>query len=175
MLAGIIIVFFTMPYHKYPMPNFPITMSKFGNVTVFSMMLLFQFAYVMVFGKTLDWFDDPCILFGGLSILPLCSSIWRRRGVSTLFHHGGVPAQGHQLRYPALLPADVDSSAVFVNVFTNVSMKIDNWQNATLGNWVMVGYTMGLIFAVIARAENAHLEVDVLYGFLLKPSAPCVL
>ena len=53
MLAGIIIVFFTMPYHKYPMPKFPITMSKFGNVTVFSIMLC-SFAYVMVFGKTLD-------------------------------------------------------------------------------------------------------------------------
>ena len=62
MLAGIIIVFFTMPYHKYPMPKFPITMSKFGNVTVFSIMLC-SFAYVMVFGKTLDWFDDPTIRF----------------------------------------------------------------------------------------------------------------
>ena len=68
MLAGIIIVFFTMPYHKYPMPKFPITMSKFGNVTVFSIMLC-SFAYVMVFGKTLDWFDDPTIRFSSVVCL----------------------------------------------------------------------------------------------------------
>ena len=59
-----------------------------------------------------------------------------------------------------------NSSAMFVNVFTNVSMKIDNWQNATLGNWVMVGYTVGLIFAVIARAKNVHLKWMYCLGFL---------
>lgn len=82
MLAGIIIVFFTMPYHKYPMPKFPITMSKFGNVTVFSIMLC-SFAYVMVFGKTLDWFDDPTIvsLQWSVSSSPPCLSIWRRPAV----------------------------------------------------------------------------------------------
>ena len=107
MLAGIIIVFFTMPYHKYPMPKFPITMSKFGNVTVFSIMLC-SFAYVMVFGKTLDWFDDPPSVSLRWSVLslPLCSSIWRRRGVHLISSWRGVPAQGHQLRHPALLPAD---------------------------------------------------------------------
>ena len=47
---------------------------------------------------------------------------------------------------------------MFVSVFAGVGMKIDNWQNATLGNWVMVGYTVGLIFAVIARAKNVHLK-----------------
>ena len=59
-----------------------------------------------------------------------------------------------------------NSSAMFVNVFTNVGMKIDNWQNATLGNWVMVGYTVGLIFAVIARAKNVHLKWMYCLGFL---------
>ncbi len=55
---------------------------------------------------------------------------------------------------------------MFVNVFTNVSMKIDNWQNATLGNWVMVGYTVGLIFAIIARAKNVHLKWMYALGFV---------
>lgn len=66
-----------------------------------------------------------------------------------------------------------NSSAMFVNVFTNVSMKIDNWQNATLGNWVMVGYTVGLIFAVIARAKNVHLKWMYCLGFLLSEPMRC--
>lgn len=66
-----------------------------------------------------------------------------------------------------------NSSAMFVNVFTNVSMKIDNWQNATLGNWVMVGYTVGLIFAVIARAKNVHLKWMYCLGFSLSEPMRC--
>ena len=55
---------------------------------------------------------------------------------------------------------------MFVNVFTGLGMKIDNWQNATLGNWVMVGYTVGLIFAVIARGMNVHLKWMYALGFV---------
>lgn len=82
MLAGIIIVFFTMPYHKYPMPKFPITLSKFGNVTVFSIMLC-SFAYVMVsVRRSTGLMIQPSVsLRWSVLSLPLCSSIWRRRGV----------------------------------------------------------------------------------------------
>ena len=36
-----------------------------------------------------------------------------------------------------------NSSAMFVNVFTGIGMKLDNYQNATLGNWCMAGYAIG--------------------------------
>ena len=168
MLAGIIIVFFTMPYHKYPMPKFPITMSKFGNVTVFSIMLC-SFAYVMVFGKTLDWFDDPtiristvvCLIFTALFIYLEKT----RRSPYFIMEVFQLRVVNYGIMLFFLLMV-CNSSAMFVNVFTNVGMKIDNWQNATLGNWVMVGYTVGLIFAVIARAKNIHLKWMYCLGFL---------
>ncbi len=168
MLAGIIIVFFTMPYHKYPMPKFPITMSKFGNVTVFSIMLC-SFAYVMVFGKTLDWFDNPtirystvvCLIFTALFIYLEKT----RRSPYFIMEVFQLRVINYGIMLFFLLMV-CNSSAMFVNVFTNVGMKIDNWQNATLGNWVMVGYTVGLIFAVIARAKNVHLKWMYCLGFL---------
>ena len=168
MLAGIIIVFFTMPYHKYPMPKFPNTMSKFGNVTVFSIMLC-SFAYVMVFGKTLDWFDDPtirismvvCLIFTALFIYLEKT----RRSPYFIMEVFQLRVINYGIMLFFLLMV-CNSSAMFVNVFTNVGMKIDNWQNATLGNWVMVGYTVGLIFAVIARAKNVHLKWMYSLGFL---------
>jgi membrane protease YdiL (CAAX protease family) len=159
MLAGIIIVFFTMPYHEYPMPKFPITMSKFGNVTVFSIMLC-SFAYVMVFGKTLDWFDDPTIRFSSVVCLIFTALFIYLEKTRRSPYFIMEVFQLRVINYGILLfflLMVCNSSAMFVNVFTNVSMKIDNWQNATLGNWVMVGYTVGLIFAVIARRTN-HLQ-----------------
>lgn len=168
MLAGIIIVFFTMPYHKYPMPKFPITMSKFGNVTVFSIMLC-SFAYVMVFGKTLDWFDDPTICFSSVVCLIFTALFIYLEKTRRSPYFIMEVFQLRVINYGILLfflLMVCNSSAMFVNVFTNVSMKIDNWQNATLGNWVMVGYTVGLIFAVIARAKNVHLKWMYCLGFL---------
>ena len=168
MLAGIIIVFFTMPYHEYPMPKFPITMSKFGNVTVFSIMLC-SFAYVMVFGKTLDWFDDPTIRFSSVVCLIFTALFIYLEKTRRSPYFIMEVFQLRVINYGILLfflLMVCNSSAMFVNVFTNVSMKIDNWQNATLGNWVMVGYTVGLIFAVIARAKNVHLKWMYCLGFL---------
>ena len=36
----------------------------------------------------------------------------------------------------------INCSAMFVSVFTSISMKIDNFQNAMLGNYSLVGYVI---------------------------------
>ncbi len=169
MLAGIIIVFFTMPYHKYPMPKFPITMSKFGNVTVFCIMLC-SFIYIMVFGKTLDWFYDEtiriaavfCVVFTLLFIYLEKSRkspyfLLEAFSVRTIIY--GI------LLFIALM--FFNSSAMFVNVYTSLGMKIDNWQSASLGNWVMLGYFIGLVVTVYANNKGVHLKYLFALGFLL--------
>ena len=60
-LVAILIVLVTMPYHAYNNRRFPITFRKFGNVAVFSSMMTCGI-YVLVYGKTLDWFADPTIV-----------------------------------------------------------------------------------------------------------------
>ena len=67
-LLSILIIFITMPFHSYPGERFPITFSKFGNVVVFSCMVT-CFIYILVYGKTLDWFDDPTIVRAALLTL----------------------------------------------------------------------------------------------------------
>ena len=169
MLMGIIIVFFTMPYHKYPMPKFPITMSKFGNVTVFSVMLC-SFIYVMVFGKTLDWYHDDTIRLAtviGIIFTALFIYLEKSRkspyflleafSVRTIVY--GI------ILFIALM--FFNSSAMFVNVFTSIGMKIDNWQSASLGNWVMLGYFLGLVITVYANKKGVHLKYLFALGFIL--------
>ena len=169
MLMGIIIVFFTMPYHKYPMPKFPITMSKFGNITVFSVMMC-SFIYVMVFGKTLDWYHDDTIRLAtviGIIFTALFIYLEKSRkspyflleafSVRTIVY--GI------ILFVALM--FFNSSAMFVNVFTSIGMKIDNWQSASLGNWVMLGYFLGLVITVYANKKGVHLKYLFALGFIL--------
>ena len=61
----------------------------------------------------------------------------------------------------------LNSSQMFVNIFVSVGMEIDNWQNATLGNWVLVGYFIGLVLAILCSAKGFHLKWLFALGFVL--------
>lgn len=70
----------------------------------------------------------------------------------------------------------LNSSAMFVNVFTGIGMKLDNFQNATLGNWSMLGYLIGGIatiwLSVKAYTSNISLPpVSFYWGF---PPCSCI-
>ena len=60
-LEAILIIMVTMPYHSYNSRRFPINFRKFGSVAVFSAMMT-CIVYVLVYGKTLDWYSDPTIV-----------------------------------------------------------------------------------------------------------------
>ena len=60
-LAAILIIMVTMPYHSYNSRRFPINFRKFGSVAVFSAMMT-CIVYVLVYGKTLDWYSDSTIV-----------------------------------------------------------------------------------------------------------------
>lgn len=60
-LCAILIIFITMPYHSYTGRRFPVNFRKFGSVSVFSAMMV-CIIYVLVYGKTLDWYSDPTII-----------------------------------------------------------------------------------------------------------------
>ena len=168
-LLSILIIFITMPFHSYPGERFPITFSKFGNVVVFSCMVT-CFIYILVYGKTLDWFDDPTIvraalltlLFGAIFIY-LESSRRSPYFLMDLFKLRTIN-MGVIL---FLLLMILNSSAIFVNVFTSIGMKIDNWQNAALGNWCVVGYIIGAILSIALGSRGVHLKYLFAIGFLL--------
>ena len=173
-LLSILIIFITMPFHSYPGERFPITFSKFGNVVVFSCMVT-CFIYILVYGKTLDWFDDPTIvraalltlLFGAIFIY-LESSRRSPYFLMDLFKLRTIN-MGVIL---FLLLMILNSSAMFVNVFTSIGMKIDNWQNAALGNWCVVGYIIGAILSIALGSRGVHLKYLFAIGFLLLGCSP---
>lgn len=170
MLAAIFIIMVTMPYHSYVTTRgLPLSFTKFGNVVIFCIMCA-SFSFIMVYGKVLDWYAHPHIKWATaaciVSLLLFIYMEWTRRSpyflLSTLKLRS---VQGGILLFMGLMI--FNSSAMFVNVFTGVGMKIDNWQNATLGNWVLAGYFLGLVVAIYWSVKRYHLKWIFAMGFII--------
>lgn len=168
MLLAVIIIMFTMPFNGYEGGKIPITFSKFGNVTVFSLMCC-SFIFIMVYGKVLDWYDHPYIRWATLiCIVFTILFVWlektQRSPYFLLSAFRLKSIQGGILLFLGLMI--LNSSQMFVNIFVGVGMKIDNYQNAVLGNWVLVGYFLGLVMAVISSAKGISLKWLFFLGFV---------
>lgn len=66
LLVCILVIFVTMPYHRFQNKRFPINFRQFGNATLFCIPLV-CFTYVMVYGKVLDWWDDSTIRMAAIT------------------------------------------------------------------------------------------------------------
>ena len=169
MLVAILIILFTMPYNPYPTRHIPLSFSKFGNVVVFSLMCC-SFIYIMVYGKVLDWYDDSTIRWATLiCVVSTALFIYLEKTRQSpyflleAFKHRSI--QGGILLFMGLMI--LNSSQMFVNVFVSVGMKTENIQNAMLGNWVLVGYFIGLVMAIVSSSKGYHLKWLFAMGFLL--------
>lgn len=168
MLLAVIIIMFTMPFNGYEGGKIPITFSKFGNVTVFSLMCC-SFIFIMVYGKVLDWYDHPYIRWATLICIVFTTLfVWlektQRSPYFLLSAFRLKSIQGGILLFLGLMI--LNSSQMFVNIFVGVGMKIDNYQNAVLGNWVLLGYFLGLVMAVISSAKGISLKWLFFLGFV---------
>ncbi|MDD6473588.1 MAG: MFS transporter [Bacteroidales bacterium] len=166
--VSILIVFFTMPMNPFPHNRIPITFSKFGDVTMFSLMCC-SFIFVMVYGKTLDWFDHPYIRLSTL-IFVLSTTVFiylektRRSPYFLLEAFRWRSIQGGILLFIGLM--FFNSSQMFVNIFCSVGMKMDNLQVAELGNWTLLGYFFGLLMAVFCSVRKIQFKWIFAGGFL---------
>ncbi len=73
-----------------------------------------------------------------------------------------------------LLLMIINSSAMFVNVFAGVGMHLDNLQNASLGNWCMVGYTIGAVIAMALGEQRIAFQISFCSWFFLSVLIGCV-
>lgn len=168
-LVAILVVLVTMPYHAYNGRRFPITFRKFGNVAVFSSMMTCGI-YVLVYGKTLDWFADPTIVRSTILTVVFAAVFfymeWSHRSPYFLMEVFRLRTINMGIVLFLLLMV-FNTSSMFVNVFTGIGMEIDNWQNAALGNWSMLGYFIGAVIAIILGSRNVKLKYLFGLGFLL--------
>lgn len=168
-LAAILIIMVTMPYHSYNSRCFPINFRKFGSVAVFSAMMT-CIVYVLVYGKTLDWYSDPTIVRSTVLAVVFGAAFFymESSGRSPYFMMEVFRLRTINMGIVLFLLLMIfNTSSMFVNVFTGVGMKIDNWQNAALGNWSILGYFIGAVIAIVLGSKGVKLKYLFGMGFLL--------
>lgn len=154
-LVAILITLLCMPYNPYQTKHSPLSFSKFGNVVVFCLMCC-SFCYVMVYGKVYDWYDDDSIcLATAICIVSTLLFVYlektRRSPYFMLKAFKSRSIQGGILLFIGLMICN--SSSMLVNIFVGVGMKTDQIQVAALGNWVLLGYFIGLVTILILKGK----------------------
>ena len=168
-LLSILVIFITMPYHNYVGRRFPINFSQFGNVVVFCIPFI-CFIYIMVYGKVLDWYDDPSIVRATIIGLVFTAIFFylESQHRSPYFVLGVLKLRTVRMGIVLfILLMTLNTSSMFVNIYAGVAMKIDNWQNAVLGNWCIAGYFIGAVISMILGSKGVHLKYLFFIGFLI--------
>lgn len=169
LLVCILVIFVTMPYHRFQNKRFPINFRQFGNATLFCIPLV-CFTYVMVYGKVLDWWDNPTIRMAAITaVLTGALFFYMESTHRSPYYLVGV-LKLRTIRMGVLfyfLLMFLNSSAMFVNVFAGIGMKLDNWQNASLGNWTMLGYFIGGMITIFLSMKKVHFKYIFAGGFVM--------
>ena len=124
---------------------------------------------MLTYGKVVDWYDDPTIQWATVGAVV----------AGILFVYIEVTQRNPYYQFDVLklrtirfgflfyfLLMVLNSSSMFVNVFTGIGMKLDNYQNATLGNWSMLGYFIGGIATIWLSVKGVHFKYLFAAGFL---------
>lgn len=169
LLVCILVIFVTMPYHRFQNKRFPINFRQFGNVTLFCIPLV-CFTYVMVYGKVLDWWDDPTIRMAAITAVLTGALFFYMESTHRSPYYQVDVLKLRTIRMGVLfyfLLMFLNSSAMFVNVFAGIGMKLDNWQNASLGNWTMLGYFIGGMITIFLSMKKVHFKYIFAGGFVM--------
>lgn len=170
MLAvAMLLIFITMPSEKRSAAYKP----EWRKVPEMLLMAgaLCVLSYLLVFGKTLDWFQSPNLRFalglllvlvaifllfsirnGDEAYLPLVSFSYRNVWMSMLLF---------------LLTMVLNSANVFVSTFAKISTAINNVQSASLSAWAIVGCVAGLLISLLLIAKKVKFRLIFCVGFFL--------
>ena len=120
-----------------------------------------SFCYVLLYGKTLDWYHSPQIWTASaffITGLALCF----------LIDHGKHQEDRYFLpevfKYPSTWLAAIlmvvsmvlNSSSMLSTVLAGIGLRMDTYTSNMLGNWCIPGYIIGAITCVLLRKKGVH-------------------
>lgn len=126
------------------------------------------FCYVLVYGKTYDWFSDWRIsLAGGLMLVAAGTFILqhtrnRRRLIDP--HVFTAPSVVTAMVFFTLVMV-LNSSSSLLTAFMGMSMKLDSVQTVAIGNWQFLGFVLAFIVNVTLLVKGGHSRWFIAGGF----------
>lgn len=177
LLAAMLLVLLTMPDtvngRKYRIKWHKVPEMLFMTVALCCM------AYVLVFGKTLDWFGSRRIVTATAAMLVsaglfILSSL--RNGDDAYLPLGVFGYRNIWMSMALFLVAMIFNSAnMFAGTFSNISTSISNYHSATLSAWAIVGCLTGLVLSVLLVVRKVRFRTTFIIAFLFMALSNCLL
>lgn len=133
---------------------------------------LFFFAttFVLVYGKTYDWFDDRrislaaaiALLSAGAFILQHCFA--KRRFIDPKAFT--VPSVRMSVVFFTLVML-LNSSSALSSAFMGMAMKLDSVQTTAIGNWQIAGFFLAMLINIVMIKKAVHSRWVIAGGFTL--------
>lgn len=168
LLVAILMVLTTMPDVRNT-EKYHVEWNKVPEMFLMAVALC-TMAYVLVFGKTLDWFDSRQILIATAIMLIsiglfLLASM--RNGDEAYLPLGIFRYRNTWMSMLLFLIAMIFNSAnMFVSTFSKISTSISNYHNASLSIWAIVGCVAGLILSVLLVVRKVRFRTTFIVAFL---------
>lgn len=169
LLVAMLLVVCTMPDEKKT-ETYKMEWQKVPDMLLMAVVLC-SMAYILVYGKTLDWFHSDHIrtavglllISGGVflflslrhgekSYLPLRVFSYRNVWMSMLLF---------------LLTMVFNSANIFVGTFAKLATPINNLQSASLSGWAIVGCLFGLLLSILLVVKKVRFRTIFCTAFLL--------
>lgn len=137
---------------------------------IFMTMALCSMAYVLAFGKTLEWFDSQQIVIAAAIMLIstglfLMASV--RNGDDAYLPLGVFRYRNVWMAMLLFLIAMIFNSAnIFVGSFSKISTSISNYHSASLSIWAIAGCVAGLILSVLLVVRKVRFRTIFIIAFL---------
>ena len=131
--------------------------------------------YILIYGKTLDWWDDKGIFWSAILLLLSGGAF-----LMNAFHEGlrgYLPLGVFRYRNVTLslllfiLTILFNSASNYISAFAKLSTPINNVQSASLSGWAAVGVLLGLLVSVALIARKAHFRTIFCIAFILMAAA----
>lgn len=177
LLASMLLVLFTMPDIRNS-EKYHIEWNKVPEM-IFMTIALCCMAFILAFGKTLDWFDSRQIIIA-TAILLLSIGLF----ILSSFHNGDdayLPLDVFRYRniwmsMSLFLIAMIFNSAnIFVGAFSKISTAINNYHSASLSGWAIVGCLVGLILSVLLVMKKVRFRTTFIIAFIFMALSNCLL
>ncbi len=173
LLMAMLLVVLLMPNENRPY-SYKIEWIKVPDLLLMTVALCCM-AYVLIYGKTLDWFDSLSItVCFGVMLITLGLFLWRSIKMGDR-HYLPLRSFGYRNMLMALaifvISIIFNSANSFVGSFTKLTTSADNYHAASLSAWAILGCFIGLVIALLLVVRRVRFRTTFCLAFLLMASA----
>lgn len=161
----VLVAFCPAPTHKYHLPY-----SRLADALLLTV-AMGCFCYILVYGKTYDWFDNGYIC-AAFAIMLVTAGLFLYMQATTkaapLLELGVFRYRNTWIAVGVfLLLMLINSSTLFVTTFVKLSTCAGNLESAAISRWSILGCVIGLVMCLAMVVKKVHFRYIYSTGFLL--------